>query len=438
MKTKISLILLLQLVFVHLSFSKAPKVYCLELKGEVNSAMNRYVKLGFDAAQRDSADYILLEMNTYGGAVLDADSISQRVLRSQIPVWVFIDGNAGSAGAFISISCDSIYMAPASVMGASTVINQNVEVMPEKIQSYMKGKMRAAAEESGRNPEIAVRMVGENLQTDSALVITLTTKEALDTGYCEGEFSSAQEIIKKEISADSEIVPFKLGTTESLIAFFLSPTIKGILLLAILAGLYFEFQTPGVGFPILVSIAGLVLYFVPDYLHGFLQNWEIAVFLLGIILLILEIFVIPGFGVAGISGGFLILSSLILSMLRNDFFDFSLIMPSKIESALIILAISCVGFLVFIMIGSFALVKNQAFNENIAVSDSIDSKAIHEEDHNLIGEMGIATSVLRPSGKVKVNGILYDAEVASGFTDKETKVKVIRVKGNILVVRPIV
>ncbi len=408
----------------------------MELKGEVNSVMNRYVQLGFDKAKKDSADIILFEMSTYGGGVLDADSISQRILKSDIPVWVFINGNAGSAGAFISISCDSIFMTPASVMGASTVINQNVEVMPEKIQSYMRKKMKAAAEESKRDPEIAMSMVGLYLQTDSAFVLTLTTQEAIDTGYCEGQFDSVDELLKAKLD-EFNIKRFELSTRESVIAFFLSPGAKGVLILLILAGLYFEFQTPGVGFPILVSVLAMVLYFVPDYLHGFLDNWELAVFAIGVILVILEIFVIPGFGVAGIAGIFFIFSSLILSMLKNDFFDFTLIMPSKIEVAVLMLAISSVGLLVVFFAGSFALAKSKRFKEEVAVSESIDVRAVKEEEGSLLGKKGKTLSVLRPSGKIEIEGRLYDAEAKVGFIDKNSEIEVVRVKGNILEVKVI-
>jgi len=419
---------------MNLSFSKDTKVYLMELKGEVNSVMNRYVQLGFKEARKDSADIILFEMSTYGGGVLDADSISQRILKSEIPVWVLINGNAGSAGAFISISCDSIFMTPASVMGASTVINQNVEVMPEKIQSYMRKKMKAAAEQSKRDPAIAMSMVGHNLQTDSAFVLTLTTQEAIDTGYCEGEFDSVDDLLKAKVNK-YKVENFILSKREGVIAFFLSPGVKGVLILLILAGLYFEFQTPGIGFPILVSVLATILYFVPDYLHGFLDNWEIAVFVIGLLLVILEIFVIPGFGVAGIAGIFFILSSLILSMLKNDFFDFTLIMPSKIEVAVLMMAISSIGLLIIFFTGSFALARSKTFKERIAVSEVMNASAVRVEKSNLINQKGIALSVLRPSGKIEIEGRLYDAEAKNGFIDKSAKVEVVNVKGNVLEVK---
>ena len=432
MKTKISLLGIFILLCLN-TFSQSV-VHQLNLQGEVNAPMNRYVKLGIEAAHEDSVDLILINMNTYGGAVIDADDIVQNILESKIPVWVFIDKNAGSAGAYISIACDSIFMAPSSVMGASTVINQNVEVMPEKIQSFMKGKMKAAAEANNRDVEIAMKMVGENLNTDSASVLTLTTEGAIEIGYCEGSYETIDALLVSNCEKYS-ITEYKLPAVEKIMAFFLNPVVKSILLLLIIAGLYFEFQTPGIGFPIITALLALVLYFLPDYLHGFLANWELALFFVGVILIALEVLVIPGFGLAGVSGGLAVLLAFMLSMIKNDVFDFTFVSESALNSSFMLMGISLVGFLIVAFFGTAALIKSKSFTEKVAVASVIDSKGIDILDDVLLGEKGVVLTVLRPSGKVKVGTSIYEAESIHGFIEKDQEIRVIEVRGNILKVK---
>src|SRR5690606_12970746 len=151
---------------------------------------------------------------------------------------------------------------------------------------------------------------------------------AIKYGYCEGKVESIEEILKKNQVENYEIEYFKLSGSEKIIAFFLNPFISGILILIIIGGIYFELQTPGVGFPGLAALTALILYLVPYYLNGLAENWEVIALFIGVALLAIEIFVIPGFGVAGVSGIALIVLSLILIMLNNDFFNFRFV-PMK-------------------------------------------------------------------------------------------------------------
>src|SRR5699024_10056065 len=145
-------------------------------------------------------------------------------------------------------------------------------------------------------------------------VITFSTSEAIKYGYCEGQVGSLEEILELNHIEEYQLEQFELSATEKIIAIFLNPFISGILVLIIIVGIYFELLTPGVGFPILAAFIALVLYLTSYYLNGLAENWEIIVFFIGIALLLVEIFVIPGFGVAGISGLVLMVGSLILVM----------------------------------------------------------------------------------------------------------------------------
>ncbi|MEQ8423470.1 MAG: nodulation protein NfeD, partial [Cyclobacteriaceae bacterium] len=177
------------------------KVMVMEIKAEIDPRMTRYVGLALDHAEEIEADYVIIEMDTYGGVLTDAKDIVDRILDFEIPLWVFINKDAASAGALISIACDSIYMAQGATIGAATVVQGAGEAAPDKYQSYMRSIMRSTAERNGRDPRIAEGMVDENIEIDSiseeGSVITFTTKEAIRYGYCEAQVSSIDEVLKR-------------------------------------------------------------------------------------------------------------------------------------------------------------------------------------------------------------------------------------------------
>jgi membrane-bound serine protease (ClpP class) len=389
-------------------------------------------------------------MNTYGGLVDVADSIRTKILNSRIPVYIFIDDNAASAGALISIACDSIYMRAGGKIGAATVVNQTGEQVPDKYQSYMRATMRATAEAHGkdtifigndtivkwkRDPHIAEAMVDPSIAvpevSDSGKVLTFTAEEAIKYGYCEGLATSAADIMKKAGIKNYEIIEFKPTTLDKIINFLLNPIIHSLLIMLIIGGIYFELQTPGIGFPLAAAAIGAVLYFAPLYLEGLAENWEILVFILGIILLAVEIFALPGFGVAGIAGIILMVSGLTMAMVDNLVFDSGDI-PLAINTVMKALMIVLLSLL-FAVIASIYLGKKLltspafpgiALKETQKKEDGFTSADLSE--HKLAGLKGTAYTVLRPSGKVEVNGEIYDAKSEFGFIEKGSAIKVVR------------
>jgi membrane-bound serine protease (ClpP class) len=229
------------------------KVFTFAIDQDIDPAMNRRVKLALEQAEALQVDVILIEMDTYGGAVTDADEIRTRILESKIPVYVFINKDAASAGALISIACDSIYMAPGASIGAATVVNgADGAAAPDKYQSYMRSMMRSTAEATGRNPQIAEAMVDEKLVvpglSDAESVITFSVSEAIKNGYCEGEYASQKAILEAQNLQSAQVIAYEEKTVDSIISFFLNPAVSGLLILLIIGGIYFELQTPGVGF----------------------------------------------------------------------------------------------------------------------------------------------------------------------------------------------
>ena len=439
MKKFILLLLLSASVF---SFAQQ-RVFKIDIKVPIDARSNRYTKLALQKAKEEKADLIIIEMDTYGGAVNDADSIRKRFLDCEIPLYVFINKNAASAGALISIACDSIYMTPGANIGAATVVNgDDGSKAPDKYQSYMRSMMRSTAEAKGRNPQIAEAMVDENLSVDSVSksgqVITFTTSEAIENGFCEAQVNSIEEILKRNKIEDYQIINYEEKWSESVIRFFLNPAISGILILIMMGGIYFELQSPGVGFPLAAAIIAALLYFTPFYMNGLAENWEILVFVIGLALIGAEVFVIPGFGIAGILGIVFTLSSLFLVMVNNVNFDFTYVSTNQINRSLIVISVSLLGTMVIVVFGAKQFLKSKAFNKitlnsTLAKEEGFVSNAVYD----LIGKQGEVHTVLRPSGRVMIEGKLHNAEARNNFIEKGKKVEVIGMDTSTLIVKEV-
>ncbi len=447
--------------FLTIKAAEKPLIYKIDLKQEIGSTTWLYVQNGFKEAKTLNATAIILHMNTYGGAVLYADSIRTIILNSSIPVFVLIDNNAASAGALIAIACDSIYMRKGAAIGAATVVDQSGEKMTDKYQSYMRKIIRSTAEAHGkdtiiqkgdtiikwrRDPRIAEAMVDERISIpgiiDSLSILTFSTNEAIQNGYCEGIAENVDEVITKYLHyPEYTLSEYHATAYDEVKGFLMNPVFQAILIMLIIGGIYFELQSPGIGFPSIVAVIAVILYFTPLYIDGLAQNWEIAVFIIGLILILLEIFVIPGFGITGIAGIICVFTGLILGLLNNVDFDFSGvsgkdagIASMKVLSGLVL------GFIIILYlsnkIGSKGMFKKLALETNQDVSEGYIS--VPMEPSKLIGHEGIAKTVLRPSGKVLIDNEIYDAVSNLGFIEKDEKVKVIKYESGQVYVEKII
>ena len=435
------------------------QVYKFDIKREIGPATWRQTKAALIEAKEWNAELILIHMNTYGGTVIHADSIRTAILNSEIPVYVYIDNNAASAGALISIACDSIYMRTGANIGAATVVNQTGEAMPDKYQSYMRATMRATAESHGkdtliqkgdttykwrRDPLIAEAMVDprtyiENV-IDTGKVLTFTPAEAIKNGYCEGIANSIEEVLSKAGIGEYTIKKYEPTGIEKMVDFMINPVLQGILIMLIIGGIYFELQSPGIGFPILASAVAAVLYFSPLYLEGMAENWEILLFAAGVILLVVEIFVIPGFGVAGVLGIIFIITGLSLSLVDNVAFNFEERHFRALLSAIILVVFSMFSSILGSIYLSTKLFSTNSFLGKLALSavEKSEDGYIGVDMHakSLIGKTGTVVSVLRPSGKVFIENQIYDAKSEDTFIDKDIEIEVIRFEaGQVYVIK---
>ncbi len=425
---KITLVLFLSSLFITASAATKSIIFRIRLNSEINSLAQKKVVLGLQKAHERNADFIILDLDTYGGALDAADSIRSAILRCDIPVVAYINMQAASAGALISIACDSIYMKTGSSIGAATVVNTTGKVMPDKYQSFMRGMMRATAEANGRDPKVAEAMV------DTAHVLSLTPSEAVKAGYCNGICESVDEVAQKLTRGESggyKIENVQLSASEKAVLFMMNPILQAIFLIMIIGGIYIEFKTPGIGIPIVVAILGAILYFSPLYIQSLAQNWEILLFIVGLILLGMELFVIPGFGICGISGIVSIVVSLTFAAVDND-----LVFNGKgnFDYMAVLLPFGLVIISAFIAItGSIYLVHKlyptKTF-DYVALRQSLDEKdgfvGVKTGMDPLVGKEATVFTDLKPSGKVMTNGRVYEATLTFGYAAKGESVRIVK------------
>ena len=429
MKRILTVITMLSLAVCAFAGDSLAVFYRIRLDMDIDKAAQRKVVTGLQKAIEADADVVLLDLDTYGGAVDAADSIRSAILRYEKPVVAYVNMQAASAGALISIACDSIYMKTGSSIGAATVVDQSGNVMPDKYQSFMRGMMRSTAQAKGRNPEIAEAMV------DTAGVLSLTPEEAVKVGYCEGIYENEVEVAEA-VSGDKEFVIKNMEDDmtwlDRLIQLLLNPLLQSIFMMMIIGGIFVEIRTPGIGLPLVTAIVGALLYFAPGYVGHLAEHWEILMFVVGLILIGLEIFVIPGFGVCGISGIVIVVISLALAMVDNVEFHrwdgtFSL-EPVLMPLGIVIISSAAAVF------GSVWLVRKLyptrtfdhiALRQEMKASEGFTGVVSGLE--TLVGETVEVFSDMRPSGKVKTSdGRILEATLKfGGFASKGQPLKVI-------------
>ncbi len=426
--------LLLSLFCSLIAEAEQPTVFVLPLHDEVDTHMWLQTRRAVEQAKAEGAELFVVHINTYGGAVDAADSIRTALMRLSIPTVAYVDNNAASAGALITLACDSVFMAPGASMGASTVVNGQGEPMPEKYQSYMKSIMRATAQHHGkvfvevdstwvwrRDPALAEAMV----MPDKAL--SYTSDEAVAARMADGISPSLHEMITDHFYPEYNNVQFESTFSDTIMGFLASPVVRALLIALIVGGIWMEMHTPGLGFPSAVAVVAAILYFLPGMITGAMPGWVIIFFIAGLVLLALEIFVIPGFGVCGICGIAAILVSVVGAMLYDGGISprYSSDILSSITITLVgvVLAVGLVWYLTS-KHGPKWVRRHSELQAEQRVSEGyigVDMKLAR-----YVGEKGVAVTDMRPAGKVRIADEDMDAVSMSGFIDAGRRVKVVK------------
>lgn len=426
-------------IFLPIILFGQSKIYMGYIDGEIDLGLAPYVKRVISEAEKANADAVVFNINTFGGRVDAATQIKDAILNSKIQTIAFIDKRAISAGALISLSCQKIAMVPGASIGASTVVDQAGKKQAEKYQSYMRSEMRATAERNNRRTDIAEGMVDERVVVDglvdSTTLITLTSKEALHYGIADTITTSLESALKYFGYENLNIHKVEGNWAEAFIRFINNPIITSLLLMIALVGFFTEIKTPGWGLPGSAAIIALILFFGAGYLTELVSIIDIIVFVAGAALIIIEIFVIPGFGIFGILGIIMMIAGLFLGLIS----DFPIVDSSMISDAVIQLAITFVLSFVLAYLLSKILPKSSMFN-NLVLRSNIDSKSGYttvNDNSFLVGTVGKTMTDLRPAGTAIFNDKRYDVVTEGDYVLHNQKVKVIKAEGSKLVVEKI-
>lgn len=411
-------------------------VYVIEIEGPIDNGISEYIKRGIEVAESDqSTKLIIFKLDTFGGLVDAADDIRKAILNVDLTTAAFINKNAASAGALIALACDSIIVSDGASIGAATVVQGTGEKASEKMQSYMRSLMRSTAESNGRDPKVAEAMVDESISIDDIIetgkLLSLTATEAIKVGIADTKLSSLEEVAEYMNISDARITFVSERWEESLLRFLSMPVMSSVLMLMMLGGLYFELQSPGIGFAGLISGIGALLFFAPLYILGLAQSWEIVLFIIGVILLLLEIFIVPGFGVAGISGITLVIVSLGAALIGNIGLQFPAL--SQIGGAIWTLTITLlIGIALLSSLAKY-LPSNPYF-KRLVLDDSLTNNYEDSDYLNYDGLLGKAITPLRPSGMVDIDGQKISVVSDGDFIEAGQQVKIVSSVGNRIVV----
>ncbi len=405
-------------------------VYIIPLEETVEKGLSAFVDRSITDAEEKGADTIILEINTPGGAVDAATQIGKRIQESTIPTVAYVNNDAISAGAFIALNANEIYMSENGRMGAAGIIDQAGNTADEKAVSYWLSAMKGAAENNNRNPIYALAMADKDvdlpeLGAEKGKFLTLTANQALEVGYAEGVVKDRADLLKTLGYEKAAVEEAELSIAEKIARFITNPVVVSILLTIGSLGLVVELYSPGFGIPGIMGISALLLFFYGHLVAGLAGMESIILFIVGIVLVLLE-FVLPG-GIIGLIGLGAILMSFFLA-----------------GSSMMVISISLLIAFVATIVVSIVFVKVfgkrlHAFKK-IILFDSTNTESGYVSNKNredLIGKQGIALTTLRPSGTAIINNERLDVVTQGNYIEKNTKIEVIKTEGSRIVVREV-
>ncbi|HWV56553.1 MAG TPA: nodulation protein NfeD [Longimicrobiales bacterium] len=413
-------------------------VYRVPVTGVIELGLAPFIERSLREAAEAGADAIVLEIETLGGRVDAAQRIANALGDSPVPTYAYINRRAISAGAMIALATDRIFMREGAVMGAATPVTADGEYTSEKIVSAMRSEMRALAESHGLDPAVAEAMVDEDVEIPGVIeagkLLTLTTDEAEQVGYAT-RVVDWDDVMRHIGMVGADVRTTEVNWAESLVRFLTHPIVSPLLLTIGMLGLIFEIKSPGFGLPGIAGVLGIGLFFGSHVLVG-LAGWEELILLgIGAVLLGIEIFVVPGFGIFGIAGILGILSSMYLSMIGDiaTRADFGQAAGALSASLLAVIALGWV------------LVRRLPRSRRLEKSGIVLAEETRREGgyvsiaarSDLVGATGTALTDLRPAGAAEFNGERVDVVADANWIPAGTPIRVVRSEGYRIVVRPV-
>ena len=421
--------------------TEKPVVFVAPIEGVIDLGLAPFVQRVLDEATAAEAKAVILNINTFGGRVDAAVLIRDALLNSKVLTVAFINKRAISAGALISLASEKIAMADGGTIGAATPVQIGLPGSPaqpveEKTVSYMRKEFRATAEQRNRPPLIAEAMVDADVEVPDLVkkskLLTLTTKEALQADIADFQANSLEAVLQSVNLADAEIRYASETWAESLVRFLTHPVVSSLLMTVGILGIMLEMRMPGFGVPGALGLISLALFF---WGHGLVQLAGLEEFLLvglGLILVGLEIFVIPGFGIAGILGIMALMGGLGLSLIGTGAtWDFMLSALGQVALSILVAIIAALIVLRYFPRLPFG--RRLILETNLQAQEGYESSP--PEDHRWLGKQGIAVSDLHPSGIARFDRERVDVVSDGTFIDAGQPLAVVRIDGNRVVVR---
>ena len=406
------------------------KVLIVPIEETVEKGLYAFLNRAVQTAEEENASAIIFEINTPGGAVDAAGQIGRLLTSTNVKTISFVNKQALSAGAYIALNTDKIYMVPGSTMGSAAIIDQQGNTAGKKAESYWFAAMQSAASQTDRDPVYALAMADESvdlpeLGSPKGKLLTLTAEQAEQVGYSEGTVDSRAELLKVLGFNEANIQTIDESFAEKIARFITHPVVIPILLSIGSLGLVLELYSPGFGIPGLMGLSSLLLFFYGHMVAGLAGYETLILFVIGIGLIIAEFF-LPG-GIAGIAGIAAILGSLFLASDNMAHMGMSILIAMGVSILASILMIKVFG-------------KKMKFFKKIILTDSTNTEKGYISNKSrleLIGLEGYALTALRPSGTVVIGDERIDVVSEGAFILKGAKVKVVKAEGSRIVVREI-
>ncbi|MFH5835364.1 nodulation protein NfeD [Proteiniclasticum sp. C24MP] len=421
LKTMIMTVLMFSML---LTTVMAMDVWEVRFNGEVSPSQSQWLANAYQEAEDNQADAVYLILDTLGGRVDSALEMSKTI--SSMDTIVLVDGGAISAGALMALSGSEMYMTSGSTIGGAEP-QIGGERADEKTVSVWSAELASQAEKNGRDPLIARAMADDTISIEGLVeegkLLTLTAEEALKYDMTDGVYRSDLDL---RADKNLTIIGSSGKTTINYVTDFLTTAaVSTILLMIGIAGILIELFTPGFGIPGGIGIAALGLYFGGGILAG-ISGWEAALlFIIGLALLLVEVFIIPGFGIAGVLGLAALFGSIFLS--TPD--------PSTAVQSLVI---AIIGAALLIIVVFRFTPGRKVFKRLVLEMEETPDKGYVAAKQGLVtlmGKQGIAKTTLRPSGTAEFDDAFVDVVTSGEYIEEGTPIIVTNVEGMRVIVK---
>lgn len=428
----------------------AEMVYRIPIEGTIDLGLPPFIQRTLEDAESNNATLVIFDINTFGGRVDAATQIKDAILGADITTVAYINRRAISAGALISLSCEKIFMTGGGLIGAATAVDMSGKKGSEKVISFMREEMASTAERRGRSKDIARGMVDEELNFthlvvdgDSILVndiegrkdgklISLTTDQAIKYGIADGTAETIDALLDSLGYGSAQIIESTENWSENIVRFLTNPVVASLLTTFGFLGILFELQSPGWGIPGFVGLTCLILSLSVSYIAQLATMSDMIFILTGLSLMLLEMLVIPGFGIVGLGGiGFMLYGLYLLLLPEVP------VGEEVLSQAMDGFLIGILGAILGIVLLGKLMIRSKFWEQLTSPSSQKKDQGFSNTQgwEGLEGRSGTADTDLHPSGWVKIDGQRIFVVSEGDFIEKGKEVTILSVDGNRVLVR---